>query len=157
MANCPPGICTILDCSEDTAAVVIAVVTAVVVWDFVVVTLCEGIDICGDVVLVSEETAIVVEEFTEPVNVVFDSLRLHPADNTTISIAIEITGISFLFSMPECSICGKDIRRCPHVPFQEYETGPGSSEGELRESGHRSLLIVARFVFRRWDVANRFE
>ncbi|MEE9442868.1 MAG: hypothetical protein V3V99_09405 [candidate division Zixibacteria bacterium] len=33
--------------------------------------------------------------------------------------------ISFLFSLPECSICGKDIRQCHHVPFEEYDLPEG--------------------------------
>ncbi|MFH1699166.1 MAG: hypothetical protein ABIE07_01150 [Candidatus Zixiibacteriota bacterium] len=33
--------------------------------------------------------------------------------------------ISFLFSFPECSICGKDIRQCHHVPFEEYDSPGG--------------------------------
>jgi hypothetical protein len=36
--------------------------------------------------------------------------------------------ISFLFRLPECSICGKDIRGCPHIPFQEYAREDGSRE-----------------------------
>jgi hypothetical protein len=30
------------------------------------------------------------------------------------------TSISFSFRKPECSICGKDLRRCAHVPGREY-------------------------------------
>ncbi|MCP4634784.1 MAG: hypothetical protein GY855_17790, partial [candidate division Zixibacteria bacterium] len=33
--------------------------------------------------------------------------------------------ISFTFSLPECSICGDDIRRCGHRPFKEYQTASG--------------------------------
>ncbi len=33
--------------------------------------------------------------------------------------------ISFIFSFPECSICGSDIRECRHQPFHEYETQCG--------------------------------
>jgi len=33
--------------------------------------------------------------------------------------------ISFVFSLPECSICGDDIRRCGHRPFKEYQTAEG--------------------------------
>jgi len=33
--------------------------------------------------------------------------------------------ISFLFSFPECSICGRDIRQCHHVPFTDYELPSG--------------------------------
>ncbi|MEP0827735.1 MAG: hypothetical protein HRF51_04370 [bacterium] len=31
--------------------------------------------------------------------------------------------ISFIFGLPECSICGNDMRDCRHQPFAEYETG----------------------------------
>lgn len=42
--------------------------------------------------------------------------------------------ISFIFRLPQCSVCGEDIRRCSHIPFQEYEIGTGSS--------------IAHFVYR---------
>ncbi len=29
--------------------------------------------------------------------------------------------IAFTFNLPACSICGKDIRRCEHEPFETYE------------------------------------
>ncbi len=35
--------------------------------------------------------------------------------------------IAFTFHLPECSICGKDIRRCQHQPFESYDHA-GSSE-----------------------------
>jgi hypothetical protein len=44
--------------------------------------------------------------------------------------------ISFLFQFPECSICGRDIRQCHHVPFNEYETASGGRE-------------IAHFLYRR--------
>jgi len=31
--------------------------------------------------------------------------------------------IAFTFHLPECSVCGKDIRRCEHEPFEEYQRG----------------------------------
>ena len=31
------------------------------------------------------------------------------------------TSIGFAFRLPECSVCGRDIRRCEHVPGQTYE------------------------------------
>ncbi|MGC8846568.1 MAG: hypothetical protein ACP5QY_12035 [Candidatus Hydrogenedens sp.] len=31
------------------------------------------------------------------------------------------TSIGFSFLFPECSICGRDIRRCVHVPGEKYE------------------------------------
>lgn len=33
--------------------------------------------------------------------------------------------VGFTFHLPECSICGKDIRLCPHEPFETYRTGEG--------------------------------
>ena len=33
--------------------------------------------------------------------------------------------ISFVFSLPECTICGRDIRNCPHQPFVQYKTPTG--------------------------------
>ncbi|UCE23428.1 MAG: hypothetical protein JSU74_08975, partial [Candidatus Zixiibacteriota bacterium] len=36
--------------------------------------------------------------------------------------------IGFTYHLPECSICGKDIRRCRHEPFEKYQVG-----GEQRE------------------------
>lgn len=33
--------------------------------------------------------------------------------------------IGFSFEFPECSICGQDMRRCPHIPFRTYEKEPG--------------------------------
>lgn len=36
--------------------------------------------------------------------------------------------VAFTYLTPECSICGKDIRQCPHQPFQVYR-----SDGESRE------------------------
>ena len=35
--------------------------------------------------------------------------------------------IAFTFHLPECSVCGKDIRRCQHQPFESYDHS-GSSE-----------------------------
>lgn len=31
------------------------------------------------------------------------------------------TSIGFSFRMPECSVCGKDLRTCDHVPGRDYE------------------------------------
>ncbi len=35
--------------------------------------------------------------------------------------------ISFVFSLPECSICGSDIRQCRHRPFEKYKTDSGET------------------------------
>lgn len=44
--------------------------------------------------------------------------------------------VSFLFQLPECSICGQDIRSCRHIPFHEYDDSDG-------------LRAVAHFKYRR--------
>jgi len=31
--------------------------------------------------------------------------------------------IGFMFNLPECSVCGKDIRTCRHQPFEKYSVG----------------------------------
>ena len=36
--------------------------------------------------------------------------------------------LGFVFGFPECSICGEDMRRCQHVPFQAYQTEDGQKE-----------------------------
>lgn len=33
------------------------------------------------------------------------------------------TSISFSFRKPECSVCGKDLRQCAHVPGRQYGDG----------------------------------
>jgi hypothetical protein len=56
--------------------------------------------------------------------------------------------ISFLFRFPECSICGKDIRECRHIPFQEYEVSPGSKEiAHFKYRGIEKVLETS-LVFR---------
>ena len=36
--------------------------------------------------------------------------------------------LGFVFELPECSICGQDMRRCSHVPFKSYATEGGEKE-----------------------------
>ncbi|PKK83438.1 MAG: hypothetical protein CVT49_08440 [candidate division Zixibacteria bacterium HGW-Zixibacteria-1] len=36
--------------------------------------------------------------------------------------------ISFIFNLPECSICGSDIRQCRHRPLENYETDGGQTK-----------------------------
>ncbi|MDH4222581.1 MAG: hypothetical protein OEV55_03470 [candidate division Zixibacteria bacterium] len=33
--------------------------------------------------------------------------------------------IGFSFEFPECSVCGQDMRKCPHIPFRTYEKESG--------------------------------
>ena len=35
--------------------------------------------------------------------------------------------IGFCFELPECSICGEDMRRCEHIPFKTYPDAGGES------------------------------
>lgn len=49
--------------------------------------------------------------------------------------------ISFVFSLPECSICGDDIRRCGHRPFKEYQT----KEGE-KSAAHFNYRQIERVL-----------
>ncbi len=46
--------------------------------------------------------------------------------------------IGFTFHFPECSICGRDIRDCPHEPFQRYDA-----------TGDQTGDFVAHFNYRR--------
>jgi hypothetical protein len=36
--------------------------------------------------------------------------------------------LGFAFELPECSICGQDMRRCRHVPFKSYATEGGEKK-----------------------------
>jgi hypothetical protein len=56
--------------------------------------------------------------------------------------------VSFLFSLPECSICGKDIRNCRHLPFSEYEVKPGRTE--IAHFNYRNIekVLETSLVFR---------
>jgi hypothetical protein len=36
--------------------------------------------------------------------------------------------LGFVFELPECSVCGQDMRRCQHVPFKTYPTKNGEKE-----------------------------
>ncbi len=55
--------------------------------------------------------------------------------------------ISFLYTKPECSICGEDIRGCPHAPFHEYDVGTGK---EIAHFVYRGIIRVLEtsLVFR---------
>ncbi|GEM_PF-1004969 len=36
--------------------------------------------------------------------------------------------LSFSYTYPECSVCGEDIRKCPHIPLDYYSAPDGSSQ-----------------------------
>ena len=39
--------------------------------------------------------------------------------------------LGFVFELPECSICGQDMRRCSHVPFKSYPAEEGEKEAHF--------------------------
>lgn len=54
-----------------------------------------------------------------------DVYVLRTVDNADFILNIEggvyrETSIGFAFRMPECSVCGQDLRRCDHVPGRSY-------------------------------------
>jgi hypothetical protein len=55
--------------------------------------------------------------------------------------------IGFIFSLPECSICGEDIRNCVHVPLKEY--GPAGNQ-KLCHYNYRKIekVLETSLVFR---------
>lgn len=102
---------------------------------------------------------------------------LRTADNQDFILNIEggvyrETSIGFSFQMPECSVCGKDLRTCDHVPGRTYgdaachfimrgvlEVAEGSvvssgsqGTGFVREDRDAPLLeslVTAREIFHR--------
>ncbi len=56
--------------------------------------------------------------------------------------------VSFLFTLPECSICGKDIRECRHIPFHEYDMESG--ERQIAHFKYRNIekVLETSLVFR---------
>jgi hypothetical protein len=47
--------------------------------------------------------------------------------------------LGFVFEFPECSICGQDMRKCPHVPFKTYEIHDGEKEAYFN---YRNIVRV---------------
>lgn len=39
--------------------------------------------------------------------------------------------LGFVFELPQCSICGQDMRRCSHVPFKSYPAEEGEKEAHF--------------------------
>jgi hypothetical protein len=61
----------------------------------------------------------------EKVSVRPDVYVLRTAENADFILNIEggvyrETSIGFAFRIPECSVCGNDLRRCDHVPGRTY-------------------------------------
>ena len=99
-----------------------------------------------------------VHEEEEKVSVRPDVYVLRTNENRDFILNIEggvyrETSIGFSFRMPECSVCGKDLRTCEHVPGRTY--GEASChfvmrdvleviEGSVVPSGSQGTRFVAQ-------------
>ncbi|HWR81787.1 MAG TPA: hypothetical protein VN285_00640 [Candidatus Deferrimicrobium sp.] len=54
--------------------------------------------------------------------------------------------IGFTFLLPECSICGKDIRTCPHEPFQKYAVSRSGNEIDQSTVAHFNYRQIVRVL-----------
>ena len=55
---------------------------------------------------------------------------------------------AFLFETPECSICGRDIRTCEHVPFRRYAALNGSLQVAFFWYRNVGKVLETSLVFR---------
>lgn len=58
--------------------------------------------------------------------------------------------VGFTFLFPECSICGKDIRICPHEPFQKYTVGNNNESDRVAYFNYRQIerVLETSLVYR---------
>lgn len=56
--------------------------------------------------------------------------------------------ISFIFSFPECSICGSDIRDCRHRPFKKYDTKGGARQEAYFNYRQVEKVLEVSLVYR---------
>ena len=56
--------------------------------------------------------------------------------------------ISFIFSFPECTICGSDIRDCRHRPFHNYETPSGEKKEAYFNYRRIDKVLETSLVYR---------
>ncbi len=56
--------------------------------------------------------------------------------------------ISFIFSFPECSICGTDIRECRHRPLSEYKNSNGEMVAACFNYRQIEKVLEASLVYR---------
>lgn len=58
--------------------------------------------------------------------------------------------IGFTFLFPECSICGKDIRACPHEPFQKYPVVDNDESDQVAYFNYRQIerVLETSLVYR---------
>ncbi len=55
---------------------------------------------------------------------------------------------AFLFETPECSICGRDIRSCEHIPFRRYAAVNGSPAPAFFWYRNVSKVLETSLVYR---------
>jgi hypothetical protein len=55
---------------------------------------------------------------------------------------------AFLFETPECSICGRDVRGCEHIPFRQYALPNGSLRPGFFWYRNVSKILETSLVFR---------
>jgi hypothetical protein len=56
--------------------------------------------------------------------------------------------ISFIFSFPECSICGEDMRHCRHRPFERYNIESGEKETAYFNYRQIEKVLETSLVYR---------
>jgi len=55
--------------------------------------------------------------------------------------------LGFVFELPECSICGEDMRRCQHVPFKSYQTEKGQgARGKEEAEAYFNYRNISRVL-----------
>ncbi len=56
--------------------------------------------------------------------------------------------ISFIFRLPECSICGSDIRDCRHRPFKKYDSEAGKQQEAFFNYRQIDKVLEVSLVYR---------
>lgn len=88
-----------------------------------------------------------------------DVYVLRTAENADFILNIEggvyrETSIGFSFCLPECSVCGNDVRACAHTPGQTYDGQPchfimrdvvDVLEGSVVSSGSQGTAFVSQY------------
>ncbi len=55
---------------------------------------------------------------------------------------------AFLFELPECSVCGRDIHACEHIPFRRYAVPNGPMQPAFFWYRNVSKVLETSLVFR---------
>ena len=58
--------------------------------------------------------------------------------------------VAFLFDFPECSVCGQDMRKCPHIPFRSYAANQHGSKDDAAYFNYRGVnkVLETSLVYR---------